>query len=317
MSSSSFRDLVNLESLYIYCKNKSHTDLLDLSQLVNLKRLNMDSSWHLKELKTVTPTLTHLKLKYTQESFEEKQFIEVIRRFTNLEYLNFYAIKIEKFDVNWLSHDVSSTTTSLKFLRLHVCGVQKVNLVANNGENCRLENLEELDLSHNELNEFSPKAALCVPNLKYLNLSQNCLQTIHRDMFRPLMHLTWLDLSLNKIESIEDNVFADLVSLESLSLGHNQLVHQVSESTFAGLGRLENLCLRHTGLTTLTPTTFKHCVNLKKLDICQNPFDIFADASIFINCTSLKRVILNGQVAMRQHVLEEIYHSRIKFSFIL
>lgn len=252
------RELVNLESLYISDGEHDKCNQLDLSRLINLKRLNLDKLWRLKDLESASPHLTHLIIQKLANKIDENEFREIIQRFTNLEHVSFLcANQMTNFDVNWLS-DVSC----LKFLCLKRCGLTNVNLVPND-ENCRLENLEEINLSHNKLTEFSSKAALCLSNLKYLDLSSNCLTTIHRGMFRPLNNLINLNLSGNKIESIEDNVFADLVSLESLSLDNNQLVH----STFAGLKRLVNLSLKGNKLNKLTSTTLVSLASLKNLDI--------------------------------------------------
>ncbi|XP_050040000.2 leucine-rich repeat, immunoglobulin-like domain and transmembrane domain-containing protein 3 [Dermacentor andersoni] len=85
-----------------------------------------------------------------------------------------------------------------------------------------LNNLVELDLSHNFLTAV-PKLAPYCPLLRRLQLSANPIQRLAGHSFRGLHSLVSLELSQCQLAWLETNVFADLQSLEVLRLDGNRL----------------------------------------------------------------------------------------------
>ena len=58
-----------------------------------------------------------------------------------------------------------------------------------------LDNLQELDLSHNNLSELPPGLFNGLSNLQSLHLQYNKLRRLPPDAFDGLSNLQWLDLS--------------------------------------------------------------------------------------------------------------------------
>ncbi|KAK8786823.1 hypothetical protein V5799_023401 [Amblyomma americanum] len=85
-----------------------------------------------------------------------------------------------------------------------------------------LNNLVELDLSHNFLTAV-PKLAPYCPLLRRLQLSANPIQRLGGHSFRGLHSLVSLELSQCQLAWLETDVFADLQSLEVLRLDGNRL----------------------------------------------------------------------------------------------
>ncbi|XP_037276960.2 leucine-rich repeat, immunoglobulin-like domain and transmembrane domain-containing protein 3 [Rhipicephalus microplus] len=85
-----------------------------------------------------------------------------------------------------------------------------------------LNNLVELDLSHNFLTAV-PKLAPYCPLLRRLQLSANPIQRLGDHSFRGLHSLVSLELSQCQLAWLETSVFADLHSLEVLRLDGNRL----------------------------------------------------------------------------------------------
>ncbi|KAL1432826.1 hypothetical protein MTO96_013027 [Rhipicephalus appendiculatus] len=85
-----------------------------------------------------------------------------------------------------------------------------------------LNNLVELDLSHNFLTAV-PKLAPYCPLLRRLQLSANPIQRLGGHSFRGLHSLVSLELSQCQLAWLETSVFADLHSLEVLRLDGNRL----------------------------------------------------------------------------------------------
>jgi hypothetical protein len=120
------------------------------------------------------------------------------------------ADKVEFFDLSSALKADPASVTSLK--------LRKQGLTEIPADLSRFKNLAELDLSDNEIGDFSSKLG-GLNNLQYLNLSGNKLTFIPSDLCN-LRNLKTLNLSSNKITS---GSVACLNGLERLYLNNNEL----------------------------------------------------------------------------------------------
>lgn len=110
--------------------------------------------------------------------------------------------------------------TSLEILELKTCKIDEISGLTF----YLLENLLELDLSHNSIWDL-PYMFLFreLVNLKILKINSNSLEKIKSTTFKELKSLTILDLSHNMINKIDQNSFSFLENLEKLNLGSNRI----------------------------------------------------------------------------------------------
>ena len=84
-------------------------------------------------------------------------------------------------------------------------------------------NLQELHLSSNRLEDFSPKFLLPVPQLKVLDLTRNSLTGLFPGFFRVSAALCTLVLKGNQLKFLEASWLHGLKALRHLDLSENQL----------------------------------------------------------------------------------------------
>lgn len=106
----------------------------------------------------------------------------------------------------------------------------------------RLDQLQSLLLSNNNLTFLSTEAFVNVRKLRYLDLSFNSLRLLDEYIFEPLENLEVLLLYKNHISQIDRSAFSGLIKLQRLYLSHNQITRILVE-LLKGRGRLESLRL--------------------------------------------------------------------------
>lgn len=153
--------------------------------------------------------------------------------------------------------DKPDTVTRLYFNQLDLQSVPQVVY--------RFKNLEELDLSKNQLTEL-PAELTTMPRLKRLHLNFNYLknESVH---FTKNKHLESINLQENELTNIPPEVKKNK-RLNSLWIGNNTL-SSLDNQSFRGLRRLKVINLYKSGLKTL-PTSVKKLKRLKELDLYHN-----------------------------------------------
>lgn len=137
-------------------------------------------------------------------------------------------------------------------------------------EFAKLEKLEKLDLSHNDLASLHGEL-ICLKNLKCLNCRHNKIveSSVPVELF-DLNALRILDLSHNKLNVIPDKL-SECKSLTVLNLSHNNL-KSLSEQLFLKLTSLHYLDLSDNELKTLPPQLGR-LTNLHTLKLSNNPLE--------------------------------------------
>ncbi|XP_008195540.1 leucine-rich repeat-containing protein 15 isoform X1 [Tribolium castaneum] len=155
-----------------------------------------------------------------------------------------------------------------------------------------LRTVEEIDLSGNNLvGPLGPKTFPKMENLRDIQLSHNSLSSIKMGALQGLNKLTSLSLQHNQIDVLEDHAFSHLTSLVSLVLAHNRIV-AVSGASLAHLNKLTDLDLRFNFLRALTADLILPLKSLKNLKLDDNDISMVASDALK-ETTILKHLTLS------------------------
>ncbi|XP_012055997.1 PREDICTED: insulin-like growth factor-binding protein complex acid labile subunit [Atta cephalotes] len=145
-----------------------------------------------------------------------------------------------------------------------------------------LRSLKCLNLTHNELREFSLASLRGLRELKLLDLSNNRIARLHRG--RPssenlveeegeeIAGSTIQDLRLqhNELRSLDGSLFLGMKELQRLNLSHNALGPTIGPRDLRGLDGLRVLDISHNQLTTLEDTSETWLPSLEELNASHN-----------------------------------------------
>lgn len=165
--------------------------------------------------------------------------------------------------------------------------------------------LRILQLSDCALRLINPET-LALPRLEELDLAGNLLEVIQPRAFRHLLSLRILDLSDNLLEALPS---LDLPSLQWLALQRNRL-QSLEADAFQHLRCLENLNLAENQLQALAPGVFGPLLDLKVLNLLQNPLDALA-----VKSSLPKGLILRCTCVGRQGALQGCWCSQEAFHY--
>ncbi|MBO0931694.1 leucine-rich repeat domain-containing protein [Fibrella aquatilis] len=142
----------------------------------------------------------------------------------------------------------------------------QLNLKTIPDELYRFSNLEELDLSKNDLTQLPLRLTADLPNLKRLSLLENEVGD-EGVFFAKNTHLEALNIQHNKLTRVPKSISKNR-KLASLWLGHNAL-NTLAISPLKKLKRLYDLNLYETGLTSIPKKIWK-LRSLTTLDLYYN-----------------------------------------------
>ncbi|XP_072747608.1 protein phosphatase PHLPP-like protein [Anoplolepis gracilipes] len=267
-----------------YLNSLNHT-LRDLNQLewllINSNELTsldgeLPSSGHnLKMLYAVDNKLTHLPAEF--------------RYLHRLETLFLQHNKIRNLD------GTLQKARRLKFLELSYNELQELN----ENDFIEAEMLEDLELGHNSLKSLGgadgdgngSSALYPLRSLKCLNLTHNELREFSLTSLRGLRELRLLDLSNNRIarlhrgrpssENLVEEEGDEIAggNIQDLRLQHNEL-RSLDGSLFLGMKELQKLNLSHNAMgPTIGPRDLRGLDGLRVLDISHNQLTTLEDTS--------------------------------------
>ncbi|XLT15061.1 hypothetical protein HN51_060751 [Arachis hypogaea] len=280
-------------------------------ELLNLSENNFDSlpSWFHKFEK-----LKHLFL--SSNSFHGT-IPDALQNMTSIEFLdlshNFFTsvpswfVELKKLVyLSLSSNKLTSMECSISSILKNMCHLKRLYIGGSNlltesiGNNdlstCIRHDLEDLDLSENNFNDYLPSWLGQLENLGNLYLQDNFFYGPIPSSFGKLLNLKNLYLSKNKLEGDLPNFMGQLVNLQVLDVSNNYLegiipenlgklvnlqVLNVSNNYLMGsipwsLGQLINLTnldLSNNYLKGIIPTSLNELVNLNWLDLSRNKID--------------------------------------------
>ncbi|XP_068916358.1 insulin-like growth factor-binding protein complex acid labile subunit [Tenebrio molitor] len=200
----------------------------------------------------------------------------------------------------------------LEKLSLSNCGLTRLPDTFRN-----FKSLQELDISHNPLDDAFVKILTPLEKLEYLNMGYSNLSHIAPTSFSKMTNMKRLVLSGNDLYSLEAGLFGNLTKLESLELNlcglrrainatlffNNFTYTDLTELKLAGnplqvskfgpllpkqLSRLENLDLSNCNLTFLPTDAFYWTRNITTLILSGNHFSTPDDLLFLVLLPKLK-----------------------------
>lgn len=158
-----------------------------------------------------------------------------------------------------------------------------------------LKQLEDLDLSINNITLININILNNLLNLSLLNLKENYIQSIFNGSFESLSRLQHLDLSRNKIKNIERGAFKGLIGLTTLILSGNR-IRTVYSDTFQGLRKLDILDMSSNSVNTVVLDAFEELRNLNQLNLSGNSIETIGQDT-FKGLSNLRWLLLaNNQM---------------------
>ena len=173
------------------------------------------------------------------------------------EKLKFLLNEKQEENNNFYELDCQEKIPKIKTLIINNKNIIQINIKVYT----YLNNLQTLDLSHNNLAIISKKI-ISLQNLKILNLNDNFISYIP-PFLKELKYLSELNLSKNVIELIPTSI-QFFHSLKILNISQNLIEKLPMELGL--INKLENLSIERNEFTEL-PTTFCYLQNLKSLTL--------------------------------------------------
>jgi len=217
LSSWIFKGFINLERLVLRYNKLKSIGCEDLNGIKNLNYLSLNNNrlvnLNSKAFIDFCDTLEYL---YLGENNLES--VEILSGLNSIKVLDFSSKKLANLCSNpsILSHLQKLEYLNLSFNLLRC--IDQEDLF--NG----LINLNELNLSYNQLSILSFSVFKSLDRLQSLNLSNNQLNLIKSKVFAGLKNLNHLYLSFNKLAFLESCMFMHLNNLVRLDLDNNHLI---------------------------------------------------------------------------------------------
>lgn len=145
----------------------------------------------------------------------------------------------------------------------------------------RLRRLQQLYLQYNNISEIGNETFKGLVSLRQLDMANNKLEVLPKDLFSNSKELRELHLQNNSLYSLEQGLFHRLEQLLVLDLSGNQLTSgHIDAGTFNGLIRLIVLNLSHNALTRIDSSMFKDLYFLQILDLRNNSIGFIEDNAL-------------------------------------
>ncbi|XP_003705877.1 leucine-rich repeat-containing larval translucida [Megachile rotundata] len=268
--------------------------LINANELTSLDGELPSSGHNLKMLYAVDNKLTHLPAEFRYLHRLESLFLQhnKIRsldgtlqkarrlKFLELSYNDLQELTEEDFIEAEMLEDLELGHNSLKSLG----GAVGANSDGNGGNSVLypLRSLKCLNLTHNELREFSFASLRGLRELRLLDLSSNRIVRLHRGR-TPSENLVEeegeetaggniqdMRLQHNELRSLDGSLFLGMKELQRLNLSHNALGPTIGPRDLRGLDGLKVLDLSHNELTTLEDTSETWLPSLEELNASHN-----------------------------------------------
>ncbi|XP_075258963.1 uncharacterized protein LOC142350862 isoform X2 [Convolutriloba macropyga] len=202
-----------------------------------------------------------------------------------------------------------SSLVRLKILKLD--GNRLTSITKNQSMFSRLEPLQQLDMSRNQINFLESLCFKGLGHLTVLNLSQNALWNMRSATFYHLKSLKYLDLSNNKLKQFKNDTLFGLGNLTSIDVSHNAIetfggqlplqyvqalthldlsFNAISKVLAVGTApELKSLNISYNSISFIENSAFANLVSLQSLDLAHNSIHSFEKSSqIFIALTNLR-----------------------------
>ncbi|KAF7803759.1 LRR receptor-like serine/threonine-protein kinase FLS2 [Senna tora] len=275
---------------------------------LNLIDCNMNGPFPIQELSVLRNldvlNLSHNLLRSPSSTFQD---VHLLSNLTKLRILDLSRNQVDKSIFKYL---IALPTLKSLFLSGNYQGMNGILI---HTDLCKMKELQELDLSNNDLTGTLDACLANLTSLRALDLSSNSLSgSISGSLVAHLVHLEYLSLSNNKFEgSFSLNFLANNSKLKVLSLGpmNNSKTFQVETENppnWIPSFQLEYLGMPSCQVNLLSrtiPTFLLYQHALKYVDLSKNnlvgtfPFWLLVN-----NSRSLTSVLLDGNSFVEFHL---------------
>jgi len=149
----------------------------------------------------------------------------------------------------------------------------------------KLNEVQSLRMSMNQLKVIKGNAFMNMPSLVSLDLSMNMISKVYKHGLRGLDNLMSISLSGNEIDDI-GIIFKNTQQLISVRLGNNQL-QTITEDYFKTNTMIKMLDLSNNKITTIEGDAFKNLDMLRYLLLSNNPITTITDLTFTSTMLSL------------------------------
>ena len=172
--------------------------------------------------------------------------------------------------------------------------------------------LQQLDLSHNDLDAVNVTELARLTDLRHLDLSHNLLSGLAAGVHYTL---EVLDLSFNNVTSVRSLHLDGLISLEELHLAHNRIIN-LPPNAFSSSPHLRVLNLRSNKIVSLEPNSLDRLSTLEELVLTKNKLSSIPKG-LFAHMKNLRVLELNKNrfieiVGLSFHGLENLRVLKLK-----
>lgn len=275
-----FKTLVSLQHLNLSYNTLNHLEpesfKISDSKVGSLEVLDLsynELTYLTDEVLLELPSLYRLYLngnklkKLSDNCFGGLKFLNTLYlQYNDLETLNITLVNLK----------------SLTFLDLSYNHLTKITGYETN----RLENLEVLNMSHNEIETIDGNCFIQSFKLRKIDLGFNVVKSkIDKHMFSSNVELEFLYLYKNRISFIEGDSFK-YNNLTYLDLGKNNITGEIMYNTFAGLKFITKLDLAQQNINILKNKSFVEMTSLVHLNLSRNHIKDIENLT-FVNSTVL------------------------------
>ncbi|XP_071565037.1 podocan-like protein 1 isoform X1 [Temnothorax nylanderi] len=264
--------------------------LINSNELTSLDGELPSSGHNLKMLYAVDNKLTHLPAEFRYLHRLETLFLQQ-NKIRNLDGTLQKARRLKFLELSYnelqeLNADDFIEAEMLEDLELGHNSLKSLGGADGDGNGSSalypLRSLKCLNLTHNELREFSLASLRGLRELKLLDLSNNRIARLHRGRLssenlveeegEEIAGSTIQDLSLqhNELRSLDGTLFLGMKELQRLNLSHNALGPTIGPRDLRGLDGLRVLDISHNQLTTLEDTSETWLPSLEELNASHN-----------------------------------------------
>ncbi|KAL7239567.1 hypothetical protein ACSBR2_005461 [Camellia fascicularis] len=216
--------------------------------------------------------------------------IEDVKGFERLSVLG--KLELLRLDKNLFNNSILASLGVLSSLKTLSLSQNRLNGSIVIGEFHNMSNLEQLDLSHNDIDNI--KGLKSLSKLKMLNLRWNELKgLVTSNGLDGLKHLQELYLDYSSIDKIFLHNVGVMSSLRVLTLRNVSLNGSLSNQGWCELSNLQELDLSENSFNGMLPSCFENLTSIRILDLSFNQFTGNLTSSPLSNLTTLEYLILS------------------------
>ncbi|XP_068228417.1 protein artichoke-like [Palaemon carinicauda] len=179
-------------------------------------------------------------------------------------------------------------------------------------QDSRLEALEYLDLSSNNIRKVRSNSLSGMPNLTSLSLYMNSISTITKDSFRESTNLETLFLGNNNIRELDPKLFKHTQKISVIDLGNNN-IQSINDGVFSNLPKLQELVLSNNNIRELMHETFLNSPAIRILNLEHNAIRLI-EPNTFNGMPYLETLLLSHNNI--QEIYPRIFASNINLKVL-